>query len=125
MPLDPGGHLGEEGVLSAVAARPVAFYIPIILLCRRLRSASARPDTGSRTGWARSTQGASPRRSSSLTTRGSSTHSGRFYVRSGVGGFLQEDVEWVVGGVAPFPGVQVSIRLPRTLFEPGVEQDNA
>lgn len=51
--------------------------------------------------------------------------SGRFYVRSGVGGFLQEDVEWVVGGVAPFPGVQVSIRLPRTLFEPGVEQDNA
>ncbi|MDD5453436.1 MAG: hypothetical protein PHZ21_04065 [Candidatus Bipolaricaulis sp.] len=51
--------------------------------------------------------------------------SGRFYVRSGVGGFLQEDVEWVVGGVAPFPGVQVSIRLPRTLFEPGLEEGDA
>lgn len=49
--------------------------------------------------------------------------SGRFYVRSGDGAFLQEDVEWSVGEVAPFPGVQISIRLPRRLFEPGEEAD--
>jgi len=45
--------------------------------------------------------------------------SGRFYVRSAGAAFLQEDVEWSAGAVAPFPGVQISIRLPRTLFEPG------
>lgn len=49
--------------------------------------------------------------------------SGRFYVRSGDGAFLQEDVEWSVGEVAPFPGVQISIRLPRRLFEPGEGAD--
>ncbi len=48
---------------------------------------------------------------------------GRFYVRSAGGAFLQEDVEWSVGNVAPFPGVQISIRLPRTLFERGAEAD--
>ena len=48
--------------------------------------------------------------------------SGRFYVRSAGGAFLQEDVEWSVGEVVPFPGVQISIRLPRTLFERGAEE---
>ncbi len=42
---------------------------------------------------------------------------GEFYVRSGRGAFLQRGVEWSVGEVPPFPGVQVSIRLPRALFE--------
>ncbi len=41
---------------------------------------------------------------------------GKFYVRSMEGAFLQEDVEWTVGKVHPFPGVQVSIRLPKTIF---------
>lgn len=48
--------------------------------------------------------------------------SGRFLVRSDRGAFLQEDVEWSVGEVHPFPGVQISIRLPRLLFEPSVEE---
>lgn len=43
---------------------------------------------------------------------------GRFYIRSGSGAFLQQDVEWSVGEAAPFPGVQISLLLPRTLFEP-------
>lgn len=43
-------------------------------------------------------------------------NSGKFYVRSGDGAFLQEDVEWQVGQVFFFPGVQVSIRLPKQLF---------
>ncbi len=47
--------------------------------------------------------------------------SGRFYLRSGGGAFLQEDVEWSVGEVLPFPGVQISIVLPRILFERGEE----
>ncbi|HEU67628.1 MAG TPA: hypothetical protein ENN53_00105 [Candidatus Acetothermia bacterium] len=47
--------------------------------------------------------------------------SGRFYLRSGGGAFLQEDVEWSVGEVLPFPGVQISIILPRILFERGEE----
>ncbi len=42
---------------------------------------------------------------------------GEFYVRSGRGAFLQQGVEWTVGSLLPFPGVQVSIRLPRALFE--------
>jgi len=42
---------------------------------------------------------------------------GEFYVRSGRGAFLQRGVEWTVGAVQPFPGVQLSIRLPRALFE--------
>ncbi|MFO8034580.1 MAG: hypothetical protein R6U88_05400 [Candidatus Bipolaricaulota bacterium] len=42
---------------------------------------------------------------------------GEFYVRSGRGAFLQRGVEWSVGAVLPFPGVQVSVRLPRALFE--------
>lgn len=46
-------------------------------------------------------------------------NSGRMYVRSGDGAFLQEDVEWAVGGVPEFPGVQISIMLPRYLFERG------
>ncbi|QAA76775.1 MAG: hypothetical protein BIP78_1009 [Candidatus Bipolaricaulis sibiricus] len=50
--------------------------------------------------------------------------SGRFYVRSGSGALLQEDVEWSAGMVAPFPGVQISIRLPRALFEPGGNDGN-
>ncbi len=47
--------------------------------------------------------------------------SGRLYVRSGRAAFLQEDVEWSAGAVTPFPGVQISIRLPRTLFELGTD----
>ncbi len=49
---------------------------------------------------------------------------GRFYVRSAGGAFLQEDVDWSVGEVVSFPGVQISIRLPRTLFERGTEADD-
>lgn len=49
---------------------------------------------------------------------------GRFYVRSAGGAFLQEDVEWSIGEVVMFPGVQISIRLPRTLFERGAEANN-
>lgn len=48
--------------------------------------------------------------------------SGRLYVRSGSGALLQQDVEWSVGEVHPFPGVQISIRLPRLLFEPPPEE---
>ena len=48
-------------------------------------------------------------------------NAGRFYVRSGEAAFLQQDVEWSVGKVLDFPGVQISVRLPRTLFEPGEE----
>jgi hypothetical protein len=44
-------------------------------------------------------------------------NAGRFFVRSGSGALWQADVEWVVSAVCPFPGVQVSIRLPRRLFE--------
>ncbi len=43
-------------------------------------------------------------------------NAGKFYVRSGDGAFLQEDVEWRVGPVFFFPGVQVSIRLPKRIF---------
>lgn len=43
-------------------------------------------------------------------------NAGKFYVRSGDGVFLQEDVEWQVGRVFPFPGVQISLRLPKKLF---------
>ncbi len=43
-------------------------------------------------------------------------NSGKFYVRSNDGAFLQEDVEWTVGEVFLFPGVQFSIRLPKSLF---------
>jgi len=46
-------------------------------------------------------------------------NAGEMYVRTGNGAFLQEDVEWSVGEVPEFPGVQVSIRLPRYLFERG------
>jgi anti-sigma regulatory factor (Ser/Thr protein kinase)/ABC-type transporter Mla MlaB component len=41
---------------------------------------------------------------------------GRLFVRSGSAGFWQAEVEWSVGRVHPFPGVQVSIQLPRALF---------
>jgi len=41
---------------------------------------------------------------------------GRLFVRSGGAGFWQAEVEWSVGEVHPFPGVQVSIQLPRALF---------
>lgn len=43
-------------------------------------------------------------------------HAGKFYVRSGDGAFLQEDVEWQVGRMFFFPGVQVSLRLPKKIF---------
>jgi len=46
-------------------------------------------------------------------------NAGKMYVRTGDGAFLQEDVEWSVGRVPHFPGVQISIRLPRYLFERG------
>lgn len=46
-------------------------------------------------------------------------NAGRMYLRSGDGAFLQEDVEWDVGKVPEFPGVQISIMLPRYLFERG------
>jgi len=41
---------------------------------------------------------------------------GRLFVRSGGAAFWQAEVEWSVGEVYPFPGVQVSIQLPRALF---------
>lgn len=43
-------------------------------------------------------------------------HGGKLYVRSGEGVFLQEDVEWQVEPITFFPGVQVSLRLPKRLF---------
>lgn len=43
-------------------------------------------------------------------------NSGKFLVRSGDGVFSQEDVEWEVGKVFFFPGVQISVRLPKKLF---------
>jgi len=44
-------------------------------------------------------------------------NAGKLLVRSGSGVLVQADVEWEVGAVCPFPGVQVSVRLPRRLFE--------
>jgi len=44
-------------------------------------------------------------------------NAGKLFVRSGAGALWQDDVEWVTSAVHPFPGVQVSIRLPRRLFE--------
>jgi hypothetical protein len=44
-------------------------------------------------------------------------NAGKLFVRSGAGALWQADVEWVANAVHPFPGVQVSIRLPRRLFE--------
>ncbi|RLJ01160.1 MAG: hypothetical protein DRP11_05005 [Candidatus Aenigmatarchaeota archaeon] len=41
---------------------------------------------------------------------------GRLFVRSGGVAFWQAEVEWSVGEVHPFPGVQVSVQLPRALF---------
>lgn len=41
---------------------------------------------------------------------------GRLLVRSGGGAFWQAEVEWGIEEVHPFPGVQVSIQLPRALF---------
>jgi len=41
---------------------------------------------------------------------------GRLFVRSGQAGFWQAEVEMNIGEVHPFPGVQVSIQLPRALF---------
>ncbi len=41
---------------------------------------------------------------------------GEFFVRTGRGAFYQREVEWTVGRVVPYPGVQVSVRLPRRLF---------
>ncbi|MCD6321287.1 hypothetical protein J7L84_03470 [Candidatus Bipolaricaulota bacterium] len=41
---------------------------------------------------------------------------GRLFVRSGSAWFWQAEVEWGIEGVLPFPGVQVSIQLPRALF---------
>lgn len=46
-------------------------------------------------------------------------NSGKFYVRSLDGIFFQEDVEWRVGSSYFFPGVQISIRLPKRLFLDG------
>jgi len=46
-------------------------------------------------------------------------NSGKFYVRSLDGVFFQEDVEWRVGSSFLFPGVQISIRLPKRLFLDG------
>jgi hypothetical protein len=46
-----------------------------------------------------------------------SRNEGRFYVRSGGAAFLQTEVEWETAEVFPFPGVQLSIRLPRRRFE--------
>ena len=37
-------------------------------------------------------------------------------VRSGKVAFWQAEVEWGLEGVHPFPGVQISIQLPRALF---------
>jgi hypothetical protein len=44
-------------------------------------------------------------------------NAGKLFVRSGAGALWQADVEWVASAVHPFPGVQISIRLPRRLFE--------
>jgi ABC-type transporter Mla MlaB component len=44
-------------------------------------------------------------------------NAGALFVRSAAGALWQVDVEWAVEEVHPFPGVQVSIRLPRSLFE--------
>ncbi len=44
-------------------------------------------------------------------------NAGKLVVRSGAGALWQADVEWVTSSVHPFPGVQVSARLPRRLFE--------
>ena len=41
---------------------------------------------------------------------------GRVLVRSGSALFRQEEVEWGIEPVPPFPGVQISIQLPRALF---------
>jgi len=41
---------------------------------------------------------------------------GRMLVRSGGAGFWQAEVEWGVEEVHPFPGVQISIQLPKALF---------
>ncbi|MGC9529442.1 MAG: STAS domain-containing protein [Candidatus Bipolaricaulaceae bacterium] len=41
---------------------------------------------------------------------------GRLFVRSGRAGLWQAEVEMDIGEVAAFPGVQVSIQLPRALF---------
>ena len=41
---------------------------------------------------------------------------GRMLVRSGGAGFWQAEVEWGVEEVHPFPGVQISIQLPRAMF---------
>jgi len=41
---------------------------------------------------------------------------GRVLVRSGSALFRQEEVEWGIDPVPPFPGVQISIQLPRALF---------
>ncbi len=42
---------------------------------------------------------------------------GEFCVRTGRGAFYQREVEWTVGRVALYPGVQISVRLPRRLFQ--------
>jgi len=44
-------------------------------------------------------------------------NAGKVLVRSGSGAFYQAEVEWVVEQVHAFPGVQVSVRVPRRLFE--------
>jgi len=41
---------------------------------------------------------------------------GRLFVRSGSAWLWQAEVEWGIEEVSPFPGVQVSIQLPRALF---------
>ena len=41
---------------------------------------------------------------------------GRVLVRSGSALFRQEEVEWGIEPVPPFPGVQISIQLPRAMF---------
>jgi len=41
---------------------------------------------------------------------------GRMLVRSGGAGFWQAEVEWGVEEVHPFPGVQISVQLPKALF---------
>lgn len=41
---------------------------------------------------------------------------GRMLVRSGGAGFWQAEVEWGMEEVHPFPGVQISVQLPRALF---------
>ncbi len=58
-------------------------------------------------------RGGALRRIRELTLR----NAGTLFVRSGTGAFRQAGVEWAVEEIHPFPGVQVSIRLPRRLFE--------